>query len=214
MDLTQSGFFGNLAVSGPALLGALFGGVFSDYVGASRPKRRMLLLLGFYALAIPWPLTFSASTVVAAVLGSAFMFQLCRGLGELNSHPLIFELVSPEKRSTAIGLSNCFNTTLAGVGTLLVGVLKSELGFQTAFGLVSVVITLPVLGLLVVYFTTLERDLKRRALLNKLPVADEKSEETSRTEATDALRAGAPPTTASPQPSSEQFRPDRGPDSI
>src|SRR6185295_9715807 len=104
-------------------------------------------------------LTFSVSTGVAAVLGSAFMFQLCRGLGELNSHPLIFELVSPEKRSTAIGISNCFNTSLAGVGTLMVGALKASLGFQTAFGLVSLVIALPVATLLLVYFTTLDRDL-------------------------------------------------------
>lgn len=167
MDLTQSGFFGNLAVSGPGLIGALLGGVFSDYLGANRPRRRMLLLLGFYALAMPWPLMFSVATIPATVLGSAFMFQLCRALGELNSHPLIFELVSPEKRSTAIGISNCFNTSLAGVGTLIVGILKASLGFQTVFGLVPIVIALPVGGLLVVYFLALERDLKRRALANE-----------------------------------------------
>lgn len=165
MDLTQSGFFGNLAVTGPLLIGSLCGGVFSDYVGANRPKRRMLLLLGFYALTIPWPLTFSVATSAEMVLGSAFLFQLCRMLGELNSHPLIFDLVSPEKRSTAVGISNCVNTFMGGLGTLIVGVLKSTLGFQTVFGLVPIVVALSVGGLLMAYFMTLERDLNRRALL-------------------------------------------------
>lgn len=164
MDLTQSGFFGNLAVTGPLLIGALLGGVFSDYVGADRPKRRMLLLLGFYALTIPWPLTFSVANSAEMVLGSAFLFQLFRMLGELNSHPLIFDLVSPEKRSTAVGISNCVNTFMGGVGTLIVGLLKSTLGFQTVFGLVPIVVALSVGGLLMAYFMTLNRDLERRTL--------------------------------------------------
>jgi predicted MFS family arabinose efflux permease len=161
-NLAQSGFFGNLAVTGPLLIGSLCGGVFSDYLGANRPARRMLLLLGFYVLSIPWPLAFSVATTASAVLGSVFLFQLCRMLGELNSHPLIFDLVSPEKRSTAVGISNCVNTFLGGVGAQIVGEYKASLGFQTVFGLVPIVIALSVGGLLLAYFTTLDRDLKRR----------------------------------------------------
>lgn len=164
MDLTQSGFFGNLAVTGPLLVGSLFGGVFSDYVGANQPKRRMLLLLGFYALTIPWPLTFSVASTAEMVLTSAFLFQLCRMLGELNSHPLIFDLVSPEKRSTAVGFSNCVNTFLGGVGAQIVGEYKATLGFQTVFGLVPILIAMSVGALLLAYFLTLDKDLKRRAL--------------------------------------------------
>ena len=164
LNLTESGFFGNLAVTGPVFIGALLGGVFSDYAGANRPRARMALLLGFYALAIPWPLTFSVATVPAAVLGSAFLFQLCRTLGELNSSPLIFDLVSPEKRSTAVGISNSVNTFLGGLGALLVGQYRASLGFQAVFGLVPILIALAVIGLLVVYWKALDGDLKRRAL--------------------------------------------------
>lgn len=163
MNLAQSGFFGNLAVTGPVMLGALLGGMLSDYVGATQPRRRMLLLLGFYALALPWPLMFWVATGPGIVLTAAFLFQLCRALGELNSHPLIFELVAPEKRSTAVGISNCVNSIFGGVGALLVGHYRASLGFQTVFGLVPVLIVFSVAGLLLAYSRFLHRDLQRRA---------------------------------------------------
>lgn len=163
MNLTQSGFFGNLAVTGPVFIGALCGGLLSDHVGAKQPKRRMALLLGFYVLAIPWPILFSVATGPAMVLGSAFLFQLCRALGELNSHPLIFELVSPEKRSTAVGMSNCLNSLCGGVGALAVGQYRESLGFQTVFGLVPIIIALVSGGLLLAYLKTLGPDLARAA---------------------------------------------------
>jgi predicted MFS family arabinose efflux permease len=169
MNLTQSGFFGNLAVTGPVFLGALGGGLLSDYVGAKQPKRRMALLLGFYVLAIPWPIMFSVATGPAMVLASAFLFQLCRAFGELNSHPLIFELVSPEKRSTAVGISNCLNSLCGGVGALVVGQYRESLGFQTVFGLVPIIIALVSGGLLLAYLKFLGADLARAASRREKP---------------------------------------------
>ncbi len=169
MNLAQSGFFGNLAITGPVFLGAFFGGMLSDHLGANRPARRMLLLLGFYALAMPWPLLFFASDTAALVLASAFLFQLCRAFGELNSHPLLFELVSPEKRSTAVGIQNCINSVFGGLGALLVGHFRASLGFQTVFGLVPVLIACSVAGLAFVYFRHLDRDLARRQAAAPLP---------------------------------------------
>jgi predicted MFS family arabinose efflux permease len=169
MNLTQSGFFGNLAVTGPVFIGALCGGLLSDCVGAKQPKRRMALLLGFYVLAMPWPILFSVATGPAMVLGSAFLFQLCRALGELNSHPLIFELVAPEKRSTAVGMSNCLNSLCGGVGALAVGQYREPLGFQTVFGLVPIIIALVSGGLLLAYLKTLDPDLARAARRKEIP---------------------------------------------
>jgi predicted MFS family arabinose efflux permease len=162
LNLAQSGFFGNLAITGPVFIGALGGGLLSDWLGAKRPQRRLALLLGFYVLAIPWPILFSVATGPAMVLGSVFLFQLCRAFGELNSHPLIFELVAPEKRSTAVGISNCLNTLCGGVGALAVGQYRESLGFQTIFGLVPFVIALVAGGLLLAYWKTLGPDLARR----------------------------------------------------
>lgn len=163
LNLTQSGFFGNLAITGPVFLGALGGGLLSDHLGAKHPRRRLALLLGFYVLAIPWPILFSVATGPAMVLSSVFLFQLCRALGELNSHPLIFELVAPEKRSTAVGMSNCLNSLFGGVGALAVGRYRESLGFQTVFGLVPIIIALVAGGLLLAYLKTLGPDLARAA---------------------------------------------------
>jgi predicted MFS family arabinose efflux permease len=166
MNLAQSGFWGNLAITGPIFISALLGGALSDLVGAKHPRRRMLLMLGFYALILPWPLLFLVAKGPTVVLISVFLFQLCRGMGELNSYPLIYELVPPEKRSTAVGISNCANSVLGGGGALLVGHFKSSLGFQTVFGLVPVVIAISVGFLLLGYLKFLPRDLARRSLAN------------------------------------------------
>lgn len=166
MNLTQSGFFGNLAITGPVFIGALLGGILSDYVGAKHPKRRLLLLIMFYALALPWPLVFGVATGPVMVLTSVFLFQLCRSLGELNSHPLLFELVAPDQRSTVVGMSNCVNTIFGGIGALVVGQYRASLGFQTVFGLVPILIVLSVAALTLVYVKFLARDLARRRELN------------------------------------------------
>jgi predicted MFS family arabinose efflux permease len=175
MNLAQSGFFGNLAITGPVFIGAFFGGILSDKLGRKRPQRRMLLLLGFYALALPWPLLFSAAGTATLVLASTFLFQLCRALGELNSHTLLFELVAPEKRSTAVGIQNAINSVFGGLGALIVGKFRASLGFQTVFGLVPVLIALCVAGLVFAYLRCLNRDLARRqtgsSLLARDPVS-------------------------------------------
>lgn len=162
LSLTQSGFFGNLAILGPVLLGALLGGVLSDYVGARQPKRRLLLMIAAYGCATPWPWLFSAATGPSMVLASVFFFQLFRMLGELNNHPIFFELVAPEQRSTVVGLANCVNTTFGGMGALVVGRYRESIGFQTVFGLVPVLFVVALLALLIVYFRYLPRDLARR----------------------------------------------------
>jgi nitrate/nitrite transporter NarK len=180
MNLTESGFFGNLAITGPVFIGAFFGGLLSDHLGAKRPKRRLLLLLAFYALALPWPLLFSVSKTATLVLTSAFLFQLCRSLGELNSHPLLFELVSPAKRSTAVGIQNGINSFLGGIGALLVGKFRASLGFQTVFGLVPVLIALCVGGLLLAYFRFFQRDLARRSAPAGVPADETASPQAAR----------------------------------
>ena len=120
----------------------------------------MLLLIVFYALTLPWPFVFEWATGPTLVLCSVFLFQLLRALGELNSHPLLFELVPADKRSTAFGISNCLNSLFGGIGALIVGHYRASLGFQAVFGMVPILITLSVGGLLAVYVRRLKYDLE------------------------------------------------------
>ncbi len=163
LTLAQSGFWGNLAITGPAFISALAGGALSDYAGAGNPRRRMLLMIGFYSLVLPWPLVFLGAKAVPLVLVSVFLFQLCRGMADLNSYPLVYELIPPERRATAVGMANCANTVLGGGGALVVGYFKSSLGFQAVFGLVPIVIAMSIACLVLAYLKYLPRDLARSA---------------------------------------------------
>jgi predicted MFS family arabinose efflux permease len=169
MNLMQSGFFGNLALTGPLLVGSMLGGVLSDCVASGKPKRRMILMFSFYALALPWPILFRSAGGAFFVLASAFIFQLCRALGELNCYPLMYDLVSPERRSTALGISNSANSIFGGLGALIVGYYKQSLGFQAVFGMVPILIALAVGGLLMSYRLFLNKDLSRAARPEEQP---------------------------------------------
>ena len=69
--------------------------------------------------------------------------------------------MSPDQRSTVVGMANCVNTIFGGAGALLVGKYRASLGFQTVFSLVPILIVLSVTALVVVYFKFLARDLAR-----------------------------------------------------
>jgi hypothetical protein len=163
MNLAQSGFFGKLAITGPILLGSLLGGSLSDSLGRDKPRNRMILMLCFYGLAIPWPLFFRAAHSAAGVLVSASLFQLCRAFGESNCFPIMYELVAPQKRSTAAGISNCLNTIFAGAGALVVGYFKGSIGFPAIFGMVPILIVVAVAGLLLSSMLYLNKDLRHAA---------------------------------------------------
>ncbi len=159
MTLTASGFWGNFAVSGPIVVGMLIGGYLSDKLGAKKPSRRLAILIIFYGLAAPWPLLFWQAREATWILVATAVFQLCRALGEANYYPLIYELVVPERRSTAIGISNSLSSFAGGVGAIVTAYFQSTLGLQATFAIVSVLVLLAVAGLMVGYWHFFARDL-------------------------------------------------------
>jgi predicted MFS family arabinose efflux permease len=161
MTLAQSGFLGNLAVTGAGMVGTFCGGFLSDAVAGRQPARRMLLFAIFLGLAAPFPLLFWKAGSAAAVLGATAAFMCFRALGECNWHPTMYELVRPDMRSTATGFTNAFNCVTGGAGALVAGYYKSSLGLQVVFGLVSVVIACAAGILFLAYFVFLDRDLAR-----------------------------------------------------
>ena len=164
MTLAQSGFFGNLALTGASLTGALGGGFLSDLVGARQPPRRMLLFAVFLALAAPFPLVFWKAGSATIALGATAAFMVFRSLGESNWHPVMFDLVRPEMRSTATGVTNAFNCLMGGAGALVAGYYKASLGLQAVFGLVAFAIAFAAAVLCLAYFIFLKQDLQRAGL--------------------------------------------------
>lgn len=160
-SLTQSAFVGNAVLMVPAMIGVTLGGVLSDAVGQRQPKYRYLLFAGFLTVAIPWPLLFWWAQSFAVVLVAVASFMLCRSLGECNWYPVMYEIVPPEMRATAGGVSNSFNCLMGGLGALLAGYYKSTLGLQAVFGLVSILIAIGAATLFTAYHVFLPRDLER-----------------------------------------------------
>ncbi|MSO21807.1 MAG: MFS transporter [Acidobacteria bacterium] len=165
ISLTQSAFLGNAVLMAPAMIGVAVGGILSDTLGRRNPKYRYLLFAVFMTLAIPWPLLFWWSGSFTVVLIAVALFMLCRSLGECNWHPVMYELVPPEMRGTATGVSNSFNCFMGGVGALAGGYYKSTLGLQAIFGLVAVLVAIGAAVLFWAYRVFLPRDLRRAQIL-------------------------------------------------
>jgi predicted MFS family arabinose efflux permease len=164
MTLAQSGFFGNLAVTGAGIAGALGGGFLSDVAGGRKPARRMMLFAVFLALAAPFPLVFwkaGSATIALSAIGG---FMIFRSLGESNWHPIMFDLVRPELRSTATGVSNAFNSIMGGLGAVVAGYYKASLGLQAVFGFVAIAVAFGAAVLCLAYFVFLKQDLRRAGL--------------------------------------------------
>ncbi|PYV16335.1 MAG: hypothetical protein DMG07_08020 [Acidobacteria bacterium] len=161
VNLTQSAFLGNFVLMAPVMAGTVIGGAISDKIGAREPRYRLLMYALCLSLAIPCPLLFWWARRLAVVLTAIALFGLFRSLGECNWHPVMYELVPPNMRSTATGITNSFNCLMGGVGSLVGGYYHSTLGLQGVFGLVSILVAIGVCSLSLAYFGFLQRDMLR-----------------------------------------------------
>jgi MFS family permease len=167
VSLTRSAFLGNFAIMAPNMGGVFVGGILSDALGRSNPKYRFLLFAIFMGIAVPWPLLFWWAGSLTISLIAVALFSVCRSLGECNWHPVMYELVPPQMRSTATGISNSFNCLMGGLGALAGGYYKSTLGLQAVFGLVAILAAVGSSSLFWAYRLFLPSDLRRAELLSR-----------------------------------------------
>lgn len=169
LSLTHSAFLGNFVIMAPIMVGVFVGGILSDAVGKSNPRYRFLLFALFMAMAIPWPLLFWWAPNLTVILIAVALFGLFRSLGECNWHPAMYELVSPQMRSTATGIANSFNCLMGGMGALVGGYYRSTWGLQAVFGLVAILIAIAAVSLFVAYRVFLPQDLRRAEMICERP---------------------------------------------
>lgn len=115
------------------VVGALFGGVLSDYLG-----RKRLLLLSL--------VTTSLLLLIFIQLQGWWLFPLLLGLGftALSASPVLMALVQesyPDRRALANGIYMALNFAIRAGIVLVVGALSDWLGLRYAF-MISAVITL------------------------------------------------------------------------
>lgn len=165
LSLTASGFTGTVSLQVAATIGVLGGGAVSDACARRGQRYRMLFQSLCYLLSAPFLLAFLGTPGVAMLSVAVFCFALLRGLGQSNENPLICEVVPERLRSSAIGITNLFNTLSGGAGVLLAGFLKRDFSLGGIFAAIAMLMLAAAAVLWFGYRYVLPRDLERSRTL-------------------------------------------------
>jgi MFS transporter, Spinster family, sphingosine-1-phosphate transporter len=161
MKLGAAGLAGVALYKGPVFLGIAIGGWLSDRA-IRRDSRSRVLIKGLSFL-VSAPLLFffigAPSLLVIAVV--MVLSSMIRAIGLPSEHAILCEIVPPAFRSTAIGLLNTCWTAAGGIGVLLAGLFKQDVGLEVIFGSSSFLYILAGLLMLLSYWFYVSKDMAR-----------------------------------------------------
>ena len=106
-----------------------------------------LLYLG----SVPFLVLFMVSDQLNFVTFSIFAFTIIRTLGQANEVPILCDNLPSESRSTAMGLLNGANCVAGGLGILISGYLKADVGLKMIFFSSSLLIVMAAILVLAGY---------------------------------------------------------------
>jgi predicted MFS family arabinose efflux permease len=161
LSLAGAGFSGTFLLQAPSLLGVTAGGYLSDRVAGKHLHRRMLIQCICYFCATPCLLAFLGKPALLLVSASLFLYGLFRALGSCNESPIMCDLLNPQLRSTAIGLTNTTNTLAGGTGIFIAALLKKDFGLAGVFGGCSALLLISAVLVLAGYRFFIRKDLAR-----------------------------------------------------
>ena len=123
-----------------AFAAILAGGVITDHFVKKMPRFR----LGFQSFALlcgaPMLLWIGFAPSFAVLLVAASCYGVFRGFFEVNTHASLFDVVSPQFRSTAVGLLNMIAFFFGGLSGVAMGALSQKWGvrgFEIGFGIMA-----------------------------------------------------------------------------
>lgn len=166
LSLTAAGFAGTFMLQGAATIGLILGGMFSDKVSGTQPRRRMLIQTICYVLCAPFLLAFLGRPDIFFLNACIFAFSFVQRIGLSNETPLVCDLLAPQHRSTAVGLMNTMNCFAGGIGIMVAGFLKSSYGLEAVFAGISIIMIAGAILAGTGYVKFLARDLDRRRIAN------------------------------------------------
>jgi MFS family permease len=139
----------------------LVGGVLTDRFVSKMPRFR----LGFQILALfcgaPMLLWIGFSQSFAALLVAASAYGVFRGFFEVNTHASLFDVVSPQFRSTAVGLLNMIAFFFGGLSGVAMGALSQKWGvrgFEVGFGIMAAFYAVAALLMMFSFFFTFKKN--------------------------------------------------------
>lgn len=137
LSLGQAALFGSLFLQAGSTLGVIAGGFPSDLVARKHIRARMILFGVFYLVASPLMLVFLIHPGVWTIAIAVAVYGFIKGMGQINSNPLVCELLPPNARSSAIGVMNMLACIAGGIGVMVAGYLKPTLGLSNMFAMVT-----------------------------------------------------------------------------
>jgi MFS family permease len=139
MSLSMAGVSATFYLQIASMLGAIAGGVLADRLAKKhRGGRMMAQAIGLFAGApfiflTGW--TLSIPVLVLAMIG----FGYFKGMYDSNIWASLYDVVSPERRATAVGVMNAIGWLGGGVGTFAIGVAAPVYGMSGCLSANSIV---------------------------------------------------------------------------
>ena len=144
-----------------ALGAILLGGIITDRFVKCMPRFR----LGFQVLALlcgaPMLAWIGLAPSFAGLLVAASAYGVFRGFFEVNTHASLFDVVSPEHRSTAVGLLNMIAFFFGGLSGVAMGALSQKWGvrgFEIGFGVMAAAYAVGALLMAYSFFFTFRKN--------------------------------------------------------
>lgn len=161
MKLAAAGLAGVALYKAPVFGGIAIGGWLSDFAARRSQRGRVLVKALSFICSAPLLFLFIGTPSFALVAFAMATSSLIRAIGTPSEHPLICEVVPAAFRSTAVGIFNTCGSAAGGIGVLLAGVFKKDLGLNVIFGASSLLYVLAGLILLLGYWFSTARDMDR-----------------------------------------------------
>ena len=139
----------------------LLGGVITDRFVKRMPRFR----LGFQSVALicgaPMLVWIGLAPSFVGLLVAASAYGVFRGFFEVNTHASLFDVVSPEHRSTAVGLLNMIAFFFGGLSGVAMGALSQKWGvrgFEIGFGVMAAAYAVGALLMAYSFFFTFRKN--------------------------------------------------------
>ena len=113
-----------------AFAAIMVGAVLTDRFVKERPRFRLGLQAASLILGAPALALIGFSPSIAGVWFAVVAYGLFRGLCEVNTHASLFDVVPPQHRSTAEGLTTMIAFLVGSLSPLMIGALSNQYGMR------------------------------------------------------------------------------------
>jgi MFS family permease len=161
MKLGAAGLAGVALYKAPVFIGIAIGGWLSDRIVQHNSRGRALIKGLSFMVSAPFLFLFIGAPTFALVAMTMIVSSIIRAIGLPSEHPILCEVVPAQFRSTAIGILNTCGSAAGGVGVLLAGIFKKDLGLNVIFGASSFIYILAGLLMLLAYWFSMAKDIAR-----------------------------------------------------